>query len=84
MENTDDLKNFSNLAKNLQTLETLPIVKQNTSFSHTGFLEANDYKYGYPTLNPLNINDKRRYDQAISLFEELAKRTMRANEPKIE
>jgi len=33
MENTDDLKNFSNLAKNLQILETLPIVKQNISFS---------------------------------------------------
>jgi hypothetical protein len=33
MENTDDLISLSNLAKNLQILETLPIVKQNISFS---------------------------------------------------
>lgn len=53
------------------------------AFSHTGFLENNDYKYGYPTLNPFDLNDEKRYRQAIIIFEQLAKKIMRANEPKV-
>ena len=55
------------------------------AFSHTGFLDRrNHYEYGYPTLNPLNILDLKKYNQSILWIKPLAKHVLAINEPKID
>lgn len=50
------------------------------AFSHTGFIVNNDYKYGYPTLNPLLSKDIKKYNKAVSIFRQLAGLVLRKNE----
>ncbi len=42
------------------------------SFSHTGLLTKNNYKYGYPTLNPSNISDELKFHQGVGIFSQIA------------
>lgn len=51
------------------------------AFAHTGFLTNNDYSHGFPTLNPIDFEDVKRYQQVARWFDEIAKKTLRANEP---
>ncbi|MFA5157884.1 MAG: methylamine utilization protein MauJ [Patescibacteria group bacterium] len=51
------------------------------AFAHTGFLTKNNYINGFPTLNPTNFNDARRYQEAVVWFDQIAKTALRANEP---
>ncbi len=53
------------------------------AFAHTGYLTRNDYKFGYPTMNPTNFDDYLRYQKAVNWFDEIAKRAVRKNEPKL-
>ena len=52
------------------------------AFAHTGFLTNNNYSHGFPTLNPIDFEDVKRYQKVIGWFDEIAKKTLRANEPK--
>jgi len=52
------------------------------AFAHTGFLKKNNYTHGFPTLNPINFEDIQRYQQVVGWFDEIAKKTLLANEPK--
>lgn len=51
------------------------------AFAHTGYLTRNNYKFGYPTMNPTNFDDYLRYEKVVKWFEELAKKILRDNEP---
>jgi hypothetical protein len=51
------------------------------AFAHTGFLTKNDYKYGYPTLNPSSFDDYIKYQQVVHWFVELVKKVLKINEP---
>lgn len=53
------------------------------AFAHTGYLTRNHYKFGYPTMNPTNFDDYLRYQKAVSWFDEIAKRAIKKNEPKL-
>jgi hypothetical protein len=44
------------------------------SFSHTGLLTNNNYKYGYPSLSPTNNSDELKFHQGVMIFSELAER----------
>jgi hypothetical protein len=41
------------------------------AFSHTGFLDRNNYKYGYPTLDPLNSSDLLKYSKATYMLSDI-------------
>lgn len=51
------------------------------AFAHTGYLTRNNYKFGYPTMNPTNFDDYLRYEKVVRWFEEIAKKILRDNEP---
>lgn len=42
------------------------------SFSHTGFLTKNNYKYGYPALNPYKPSDILKFHKGVNVFDQLA------------
>ena len=51
------------------------------AFAHTGFLTNNNYSHGFPTLNPIDSEDIKRFQQVAGWFDEIAKKTLRTNEP---
>jgi len=77
---------------NLQSAVKASSIKQKTigkyfehifrdAFAHTGFLTQNNYVHGFPTLNPINFNDVKRYQEAVVWFDQIVKTALRANEP---